>query len=412
MPEDEGVLGSTADDSTDIALLNEEDNVSQVETKEPESRAPKPESEETEIKVEEPERIEPPKEVLYDRPSIKEISEAFPEFFTKFPALKDMYFREQEFSSVFPTIDEAKEASANAQAFNDLSSKVLNGDTASLFNAVKTADEKAFGKMIEGLLPTVYKMSPELHWKATLPLTQNLVRAFYLEGEKRRNEDIMNSAQHLSDFLFGDVGVAKGERNLLPKKESEESEEAQQLKAERQLLNVEKYTNFFNGIKSKADEEISRTILERGEHNRLKIDPDNVFSDFIRDMISKKTYEELENQLKSDKAHMKYINSLWNRAKESGYNEEWKSKILSAYLARAKPLIPKIRAKFVSEAMGTSSRVNGFRKEIQEKNLSRREPGAGGRTSSEVKGPIDAKKVDWSKTSDMDLLEDRVTYKN
>lgn len=423
MPDSEtGVVDSTANDSSDLAYINEESEIVDERKSGPTPPAPtrvpekKEEEEPDERKDEEEEK---PKEVaeeedketeerppVYDRPSMQQLREAFPDLFKKFPSLRDIYYREQEFTQIFSTIEDAKEASANANSFQDITEKVLKSDTEGIFNAIKETDGKAFNKIAENILPTLYKISPDIHWKATLPLMQNLVRGFYMEGKRRNDENVINSAEYLSDFVFGDIKVARGEKSVLPEREKEESEELKELHAEKAKLLVDRIENFTRGIRTSADDSLRRAVIDGG-----KVDPDGVFSDFIKETIIGKVLQEVDKQLTADRSHMQYMNSLWDKAKRDGFSDEWKSRILSAYLARAKSLIPTVRAKFVSEAQGSSSRAAGKAKEIVEKNGSRREPGTGGRDSRTDNRPIDAKKVDWSRTSDIDLLEDRVTFR-
>lgn len=410
-PTDSGVLDSTADDSKDIELLNAEDeNLSSHEEftaddEKEDIKEPDKEEKEEDKEEEKEEKEEPKAEFPYDRPTMQQLREAFPDIFKKFPVLRDIYYREQEFSQIFPTIEDAKEASSNASAFADLSSKVLNGDAGSLFSAIKEVDEKAVEKISETFLPSLYKISPDLHWKATLPLLQNIVRGFHQEGQRRKDENIINAADYLSDFVFGDVKVARGERDLVPRK-SEDSEEKKELDKEKAKFYVDRFDSFSNSIKSRADEDLKNYINEKG-----KIDPDNIFSDFIKETIINKIYQEVDKQLVADKNHMKYMGSLWDKAKSNGFSDDWKSRILSAYLARAKSLVPAIRAKFISEAMGSSSRASEKRREVVEKTQSRREPGQGGRPGRERNGNVDARDVDWDRTSDLDLLNDNITYR-
>lgn len=410
----DGVQGSTTNQSDDLALLNvEESEEPKVEARgsevplieeedEEESETPELKSDEEEEEKDEETRDAERKLPPYDRPSMQDLKKEFPELFKKFPALRDVYYREQEFSQIFPTIEDAQSASTAADAYNNLSDKLLTGSSSELFNAVKSADQKAFDRLTESVLPTLYRMSPDAHWKAVSPVMQNLVRGFFVEGEKRDNENIKNAAEYLADFIFGDVRFAhQNPRN----QRVEESEESKKLRSEREEFENQKYASFFSSVKSGLDNDMMIAI------DIKKIDPDKIFSEFIKDTIMGKVRSEVDKQLASDKAHMRYMASLWEKAKNEGFNDSWKSRIQSAYLARAKSLIPSIRAKFVAEAQGSSAKNFSQKREAVERVSSRREPGAGGRTSRESGSQINAKNVDWSKTSDMDLLNGKVTYK-
>lgn len=423
MPDiEEGVLDSTSSESQDVALLEQEDQISSSpepfipEVKEGEEKEEKEPSERSEDEDKEKEKLDEEKEKderaklaspPYDRPSMQQLREAFPELFKKFPSLRDIYYREQEFTQIFPTVEDAKEAASNADSFNALSDKALSGDTEGLLGAIKAADENAFNKIAQNVLQTIYKMSPDVHWQATLPLLQNLVRSFYIEGQRKGNQNVVNSAEYLSDFIFGDIKIAKGERNLIPQESKEVSEERKQLESERAKFALDRYEGFSNSVISSSNSQLKSLVDEKG-----KIDPDGVFSDFIKDTIVAKVLQEVDNQLAADKTHMKYMLSLWNKARDAGYSDEWKSRIISAYLARAKSLVPAVRAKFVSEASGSSAKASERSNNIHEKTASRKSPGAGGRSSSEGRNsPLDAKSINWDRTSDLDILNDNITFR-
>ena len=151
-------------------------------------------------------------------------------------------------------------------------------------------------------------------------------------------------------------------------------------------------------------------VLTKDKEGKSRIDPEGVFSDFIKNSIIDKVMTEVQDQMQSDRDHIRYMDSLWAKAKKAGYTGDWKSSIISAYLARAKSLVPAIRSRLVSEALGTSSNINGKKSKLVETQTSRKESGSSGREAKESK-TIDSRRVDWSKTSDIDLLEDRITYK-
>src|SRR5438445_13483185 len=95
----------------DNKLLSD-DVEEQVET---DDTGEKVEAEKLEEKPEEEEDeedlvLEKDAKIPFDRPTIKAIKAEFPEFFNKFPELKESYLREIEFTKIFPTVEDAKEA--------------------------------------------------------------------------------------------------------------------------------------------------------------------------------------------------------------------------------------------------------------------------------------------------------------
>src|SRR5215831_7658679 len=104
----EGVLDSTASETQDRDFLNEEDpNLSGDEKLAPGESGDRTKLEEPPVESKESEESEEAKEeekpkeekpFPYDRPTMQQLREEFPDLFKKFPSMRDIYYREQEFS--------------------------------------------------------------------------------------------------------------------------------------------------------------------------------------------------------------------------------------------------------------------------------------------------------------------------
>jgi len=378
----------------DVELLGgeESEESEDIEDTEGEGTEGTPESED------EPEPSDSAREDFppHERPSIKEINEKFPEFFKSFPSLRDMYFREKEYSNLFPSISDAKLASENSDAFLALQESVIKGDGSQFMTSLKEAN--GLTKFSSQFLPTLHKISPDDHWKTIAPLLQNVTRVFYSQGDSRNDDNLRNAALLLSDFLFGDVNIANGKRSIA----EERAPEVSTVKNEREEFEREKYNSFYRDVNSSGVEGLRAIISE-------KIDPDNLMSNFIKESVVDKIFAEVGKQMQADPAHIRYMDNLWSKAKLSSYSGDWKARIVSAYLARAKSIVPTVRSKYVSEALGTASRIStGKGKKLEALN-SRKEGTSAGRSAM---GEINSKKVDWSKTSDTDFLAGNITYRS
>jgi hypothetical protein len=364
------------------------------------------EEEEDEEKAEEAEEI---KDLApHERPTFKDLTKAYPDIFKKFPTLRDMYFREQAYSQVFPSLDDAKEAASNNEVLTTMRDSLFSGDIGKVLTAVKDSDPKAMDSIAGNIMKQIYDISPDLHWKAATPLLENVIRSFYKDGKKNGNENMMNAAEHLSNYLFGDDtgAVAKGEKTFV--KTVEKNTEVED---ERKKFNQEKDTSFRIGIVDEIGKGLKSLVLSTDKNGNLRLDPDGVFSKFIKDTITDKVMNEVDRLMTDDKTHMAYMNSLWEKARKAGHTGDWNARLKDAYLARAKSLVPQVRAKFVSEALGTTSEVNKRRAEKSEKNGSRKES-SGGRASGGSNGLAHSSKdIDWSSTSDLDFLNDNVKLK-
>lgn len=393
----------------DIAELGQEESEAPIEEIKPEAaeeeeeaegEEPEPEPEEGEEKEEEAKDLHP-----FDRPSIKQINEVFPDLFKKFPSLREMYFREAEYSRVFPTIDDAKEAFSNAESFNTLRADVFDGSGTKFFNAIREVDEKALNKFSGSVLSTLFKVSPDAFWRAANPLIEDVSRNMFNKGVKEKSEDLQNAAKLLSEYFFGNTDIAEGKKTSIPKEESSEVSE------ERKKFDSERHTVFRTSVETDVRAQVVRMITAIDSRTgKSRLDPDDVFSKFIKDTIVDHVVTDLGAQLSADKDHLKFMDSLWEKAKRNGRTDADKARIISAYLARAKSLIPTLRSKYVSEAMGHNVRRSAKSKEISERVESRRDSSVG-RGSGARRENYDPKSINYSKTSDSDILNDNITYK-
>ncbi len=407
--ESEGTTGL----NDDISLLTEEEE--HVENKdnqgdEGDSRPSGdeiPEVEE-ETKEEETEKVET--SPIYDRPTVAQIKEKFPEFFKAFPQMRDVYFREAEFTRIFPTVEDAREANENNEAFNTIKEGVFSGNSESFFNAIKETNEKSLGKIADNLISTLHKVSPDAAARAVHPTMENLVKAAFIEGKRTNNENLMHAAEHIANYLFNDHEIATSNKTFIQKSES--NPEIDEFRKEKNEYEATRLTNFDGLVRSECANKLQEMIDGKDKDGKSYLDPDNVLSKFVRTSLLKEVIAQVNQQMLADSIFQKQVQTLWVNSKRSGYSDEYKTRLISAFLARAKGLVPSIRAKLVSEALGTTSKIHGKQGEILERSNSRKETGSSGRdVRQNGNKTYDPKQIDWSKTSDADLFDDNVTFK-
>jgi len=353
-----------------------------------------------EDKLEEEEQEEP-KETLapHERPSLAQIRAKYPDFLKDFPVFKDIIYREKEYTEIFPTIADAKEAGENNEAFELIRSDVFTGDGSKFLSALK--QENGLERFSSKFLPTLFEIDKEAHWNAIAPVLQNVVRHFFNETD----ENDQNAARRLSKFLFGTAEVAEGKKNAV----KEVKEEVKKVDEEESNWRNERYNDFRVNTLSNIHDSLVTDIV--GDKDKL-IDPDKVMSDFIKESIRDKVIVEVRKVLEKDPSHMRYMSTLWSKAEKNGYTSADKSSITSAFLARARQVVPSIRRRLVAEALGTSAKISSKKIEIVENGQARRDVGSSGRPASNGKVVVhDPKNIDYSKTSELDIINGNVTLK-
>jgi hypothetical protein len=395
-------LESSTSISDDLKLLSQDVPNEPAEEKEPEiidEEQPiiedEPESDdEPEVESEPADKIK--KEYLpHERPPISAVKKEFPELFKRFPQLEHMYFREKEYTEVFPTVADAKEAAEASEALTSFRDDLFTGDGAKFTSALKEAGE--LDKFSRNFLTNLQKTDKDAYWNTITPTLQNLVTGFFREGQRRNDANLIASAENLSIYLFDTAEVAQGKRSVITETPKEDK------RVTDRLADIER--NQYNTFRIGALEGIATGVSSIIDLSKSGLS--TKMQTILSDQISK----EVDALISKDAAHMKYVNGLWNKAKGS-YTNDIKSKIISAYLERAKSLVPSIRRRLLSEALGTSPEESRRKLDKVRETQLRREPGSQGKPSGSSVRVHNAKSVDWNKTSDVDFLSGNVTLKN
>jgi hypothetical protein len=400
MAAEDGVSGSSTTVSSDLAELNNDSEESPDIEYEPE---PEPE---TEPEEEEEEEEQPVAELHpFERPSLKNIQETYPDFFKKFPSMRDMYFREAEYSKIYPTIEDAKEAQENNTAFQNLRDDIFSGNGERLLGAIKGQDPKALHKFAGNFLGTLVKVDNEAFWRAANPLVEDIARSMFARGVNEGNESMANAARYLSHYFFGNVDVAEGKTTTIKREEPQN-----EVSKEKEEWENKKQFEFRGVIENDVRGQLTDIIVGLDERTgKAKLDPQELLSPFIRQTIIDRVIQDIGSTLGSDDAHLKYMDSLWARARINGRTTNDKERIVNAYLNRARAMAPALRSKYVSEALGKRVRAAG-EKVSKVQSIPGRTPNIG-KTPSNGRTDYNPKQIDYRKTSDYDILNDDIKYK-
>jgi hypothetical protein len=393
------------DDSTDT---DEEDGEEGDEEGEDEDEEPS--DEDKEDKDDEEEGDDKPLAPVHTRPTVKQINEKYPGFFKQFPEMRHMLFREQEYSQLFPTVDDAKDAASRAGDFDTFSNLLQSGkkeDFQEFLKGVSEAGPKTLRGMAANFLPSLYTTNRDLYFEVTTPIAESLLKNAYKTAKAAGNVNLQNAAEHIALWALGDAGFATGEKST-PPLQVEESPKDPELEKERTAFYQEKYQDARNFVG-----QTSHTRLEK--EFRKGLDPNGVFNSFTSGLLVKKGLEELGEMLEKDTQHIATMNSLWNQAKKAGYVGNWKDRLLATYLSRARTYLPAVRQRLRNEALKGQEQRHEKTRDIAGRSGNRKEvQGSGNAPKGGRQGgnaPANPGTIDWRKTSDLDILNDKVTYR-
>lgn len=376
---DEAAVEETSEVPEGESKDNESESGDGEESTDEESTEEDSEREETE---EEPEESESEDDKLITRPSWKEITEKYPEI-AKNKDFREMYHREREYSDLFPTVADARTAAEKVSVFDSFDDKISEGDAKFLFESL---NPEVLSRFAKNVLPALYNVSEESFRDAVNPFLITVLHNVKSVAERNGDKNLRLSLQHISRAIFGKIDLPD-----LPsgKVDPDVKRLEDQIKTERDARLNADHRSFMDSADKSIKRQLNEVLLQG-------LDPKGEMSDFTKNAIIKETIEEMHQVLDSDKAFKSKLQNLIRAARNANYSSEYKPRVISAYLGRAKQVALGLRAKHKAAA-------NGRRGTVRDKN----------RIESTSKNPTPQNgrdksgKVDYRKMSDLDIINSR-----
>src|SRR5215471_8169350 len=105
----------------------------------------------------------------------RDILKKYPNIFKDFPYLEKAYYREQQFTELLPTIEDAKAAVEKSKVLDRFESDVTSGNTETILRAVKETSPDAFLKIVDNYLPTLAKVDEKAFFHVIGNVTKHTI---------------------------------------------------------------------------------------------------------------------------------------------------------------------------------------------------------------------------------------------
>jgi len=344
---------------------------------------------------------------IHERPTLKEIKTKYPEIFKDFPDLKEALFRDRKYSEIFPTIEDAQEAQSSSTSYDEMSNLLFSGDPEDLnkfLESMKEGSKDSIQSMAVNFLPILYKQDEGAYFDVIHTVIENAIKNVYKEGVNADRENVRNAAILFSRIVFGDDDIASTDKRMT-RHIKIDSESKVTLNNERKEMKDQRYIEVKDNVVGRCSKTLKKEILKGMTSNDI--------SDDLKEILVDRIQQEVGTFLNNNENHMKIMNSLWKKGYNAGFVGDWEARLTSAYLARAKSVMPAIRNKIVSKVTKTSADDSRNKMEIISGSNRREIHGSGKASKSVVKSVTDIpdNKIDWGRTSDLDYFNERVTLK-
>lgn len=366
-PEDAG-SGSGESDSDTIELLSEEepetlDITEKKEPKEEDEGEEEDEEKEDELKELEDE-LKPPREEdileLTTPVRRKEILAKYPKLFKDFPYLEKAYYREQQFTEILPTIQDARQAVEKAQILDRTEQQVMSGDIAPILTAARQESQEAFNKIADNYLPALRQVDQQAYYHVLGNVLKDTIITMVREGKNlgEQGAPLTAAANILNQFVFGS-NTFQPPRPLSRQTNPQDQDRERQIQYENQQRFTAQFESVKDDLQMRADNVLKSTIDGH-------IDPRGSMSDYVKGKAKEDAFNNLEELISKDSRFRSLLDKLWEKAFESNFDKGSTDKIKSAYLSKAKTLLPSVIKKARNDALrGQGGRVREEEEEIE-----------------------------------------------
>lgn len=345
-------------------------------------------------------------DVEYPSVSFKAVQKKYPEIFKEFPGLKGTLVREQKFTELFPTHEDAIAAQAKAATFEHFEADIMSGSPERLLEGLAQGARPVFDKFSGRFLETLQKVDKQQYNRVIAPLIKQTIQYVFARGVKENSDDLKNSASYFSKIFFdSDPENIKVEAPYKADDPNKRDPEREQFERERRDFQNTRYNTALVSVNDSTVEVLKAEIAKQ-------IDPNEENSDFFNSALTDRVMNEVYKTLNQNPRFMAGIRKMWERAESAGYSREWMNKIAHAWLSSARAVAPSIRSKVSAEAKKKKS-PNGNNGTKQVTTTTNRNPIPAGRAPQArqfTKAPASGT-VDYGRTSDMDLMNGKVTLK-
>lgn len=274
--------------------------------------------------------------------SRREILKKYPKLFQDFPYLEKAYYREQQFTEMFPTIQDARDSAEKSRALDGYEQDLLKGDTTSVLTAMKTDNPQAFHRIVDNYLPNLAKVDQAAYNHVLGNVTKHTIASMVQEGRRTGNEQLGQAALLLNQFVFG-TSEFKPPTNLASDTPQNNEHENAVRTREREFMQRQ-FTTTRNDLNTKVNNRIQSTIASH-------IDPKGTMTDYVKRNAIREATETLSNLINKDTRFKNLVDRLWDHVFDKNFDPSTVDKVQSAYFAKAKTLLPAVIKKARNDAL-------------------------------------------------------------
>ena len=275
----------------------------------------------------------------------KEILAKYPQLFKDFPYLEKAYYREQQFTELLPTIQDARLAVQKADILDQTERSVMNGDITSILSAAKNENNDAFLKIADNYLPALRQVDQQAYYHVLGNVIKDTIVTMVRESRSlgEQGAPLQAAANILNQFVFGSQNFTPS-APLSKQQRPEDNQLQNQYRQQETQRVMSQFESTRDDLQGRADNVLRSTIDQH-------IDPNSTMTDYVKQHATQEAFQTLEDLISKDTRFRGLLDKLWEKAFERRFDKESTDRIKSAYLSKAKTLLPSVIKKARNDAL-------------------------------------------------------------
>lgn len=281
----------------------------------------------------------------------REILKKYPNLFKDFPYLERAYYREQQFTEILSTIDDAKEAAESHKVLQRYTEDMVEkGNIDNVLKMIKQNNPETFAQVVDGYLEKLKSVDEAAYTHIQSNTVKNIILGMVEEAKSSNDDDLRTAALLLNKWAFGSSKFTPPQKMAKETKPEDKSKEDAFVQREREFAERQIAT-----VTGEVNTRVNNAIRSAIEQN---IDPNGSMTDFVKRHATKEALEKISSLMDKDTRFQKIIDQLWERAAKANFSNDSKDQIRKAILSKAKSLLAPVIKSARNEALkGMGKRV-------------------------------------------------------
>jgi hypothetical protein len=266
----------------------------------------------------------------------------------------------------------------------------MGGSTESILKAVKDGDSEAFNKIVDNYLPNLQKVDEGAYFTIVGNIIKHTIASMVGDAKELDEDDrdrLVAAASVVNEYIFGTKKYTGPVRLSNPNSEKKDEKSTELEERENAFLQQQ-----FETHGGALDDRISNIIKSTIDKN---IDPRESMTGYVRGHATQEALDEVDALIARDTRFTKILDRLWEKAFNSNFSSGSMDSIKTAYLSKAKTLLPDVIKKARNNAL------KGLGKRVDDDEKDKRGPLPVGRTRTSTSSSPSGQKTDKDRAKEI-----------